>query len=247
MVAFLADGLQFCSGTLITPGVVLTAGHCANGLGPVPYTVAFGSDSASPTLSVPVAQQVLHPMFTTEGAPYDIALLLLAEPVEGVAPVRLCTTPLTSASVGQPIRHVGFGVSNPAAGDGSGTKRTVTYPITEVDPFVVWSGALGEQTCNGDSGGPGLITLGGIEQLEGVVSDGPDCYDAGWDMRVDVVASWITSTAATWMPDAGAHPADGGPTAEDRSGGCSTAGGGWLGLMALGLLGLGRRRCSSER
>jgi hypothetical protein len=256
VVAFMAGGLQTCTGTLVGPAAVLTAGHCANALGEVPYTVAVGTDSSHPTQSVTVADQVLHPQYSGEGKPYDFAMLRLASAVVGVAPLPLATVPLTGADVGTSIRHVGFGVSDPSTGEGAGTKRQVTYPITEVDPFVVWSGAPGEQTCTGDSGGPGFITRDGAEQLAAVVSDGPDCYDAGWDGRVDVVASWIASTAAEWLPDAG--PADAGEGAAHAHGsGCTSSSGAPLGaLLAAGFAlrrqarkralssGVGRRQAS---
>ena len=234
VVAFLGGGLQTCSGSLVGPAAVLTAGHCAHALGDVPYTVAFGSDSSHPTQSVAVAEQVLHPQYTGEGQGYDFALLHLAEPVASVAPLSLATTPLTATDVGTAIRHVGFGVSDPATGEGAGTKRQVTYPITQVDPLVVWSGAAGEQTCTGDSGGPGFITRGGVEQLAAVVSDGPDCYDAGWDGRVDGVAPWIEITIAGWIPDAG--PAGGRVvTSKKQAGGCGSAEGGNAVALAAAL------------
>ena len=88
--------------------------------------------------------------------------------------------------MGAPIRHVGFGINEEAAGTGLGTKRQATYPITEVDPLIVSSNGPGQQTCIGDSGGPGFLTRSGVEQVAAVVSDGPNCHDAGWDGRVDV-------------------------------------------------------------
>jgi hypothetical protein len=248
VVAFLAAGAPFCSGTLVGPTAVLTAGHCANGLGSVPYSVAFGSDAAHPTLAVPVSDQVLHPQYTVEGAPYDFALLHLVQPVTDVSPVPLSLQALTASDVGQLIRHVGFGVSDPAAGTGSGTKRTASYPITEVDTYVVWSGGQGEQTCTGDSGGPGLLARDGGEVLAGVVSSGPDCYDAGWDGRVDVVASWVTATIAPWTPDAGISSDAGPASPAEHGGGCSTAGGDWtLRTAALCLMALGTRRRRTSR
>jgi secreted trypsin-like serine protease len=244
VVAFLAGGLTVCSGTLVAPEAVLTAGHCAHALGDVPYRVALGSDATHPARTISVAEQVLHPRYTGEGQPYDFALLHLAEPVEDVAPLPLSTEPLTQADVGAPIRHVGFGVSDPTTGDGAGIKRQVTYPITEVDPLVVWSGAPGEQTCTGDSGGPGLVARAGGERLAAVVSDGPDCYDAGWDGRVDVVADWVTATTAPWVPDAGPGSDAGAPPTPPRHSGCTSVPGWDLALLGwLGLLGrLPRRR-----
>jgi secreted trypsin-like serine protease len=225
VVAFVVGGLPFCSGTLIAPRTVLTAGHCANLIGKSDgYTVAFGEDASHPTRSVKVAAQVQHPQYTAEGAPYDFALLQLADPVNDIAPARLGTAPLGNQDVGRSIRHVGFGVNDESAGTGRGTKRQASYPITEVDPLIVWSGGPGEQTCDGDSGGPGFLARDGGEELAAVVSDGPNCHDAGWDGRVDVVAPWIAQTEAAWEIDAGQPVADGGAP-DSSSGGCASASG----------------------
>lgn len=236
VVAFLQGGYPACSGALVSPNAVLTAGHCANGIGPSgSYEVAFGQDANRATRRVTVAEQALHPRYTAMGAPYDFALLRLAEPVTGIDPIPLGTAPLTAADVGAPIRHVGFGVSDEAAGTGRGTKRTATFPITQVDPLIVWSVGPGAQTCLGDSGGPGLRSRGGGEELVGVVSDGPNCHDAGWDGRVDIAVDWIDATLAAWTPDAGPAASPMPPTAPlSRSGGCSSGEG--LGMLGLGVL-----------
>jgi secreted trypsin-like serine protease len=229
VVALLAAGYCACSGTLVSPTAVLTAGHCADLLGPaVQYEVAFGSDVAHPSQKVAVSEQVAHPQYTTMGAPFDAALLRLARPVTNVTPVAVGTSALTAADVGVTVRHVGIGVADEAAGTGRGVKRQVSYPITQVEPQLVWSGGPGQQTCLGDSGGPALMTRGGGEELVGITSDGPNCHDPGWDTRADTVADWVSTTVAAWAPDAG--PA---PTPPPK--GCSTAGGG-AGLWVLALV-----------
>src|SRR5205809_262849 len=86
------------------------------------------------------------------------------------AVAALVGAPLDGSVVGRDIRHVGFGVADEATGDGRGSKRTATYPVTKLDPEIVWSGGPGKQTCSGDSGGPGLLD----GELAAVVSDGPD-------------------------------------------------------------------------
>lgn len=48
------------------------------------------------------------------------------------------------------------------------------------------------QTCLSDSGGPGFITLDGVEYLAGVTSRGDaECAEFGVDTRVDVYADWV--------------------------------------------------------
>ena len=188
---------SYCSATLIAPHTLLTAGHCnIDGA-----EAEFGTNADSPTQSIDVSSVVVHPMYSGEGNPYDFAVMKLASDPTGIAPVILNGIALGSANVGQAIRHVGFGVTDDTTGDGGGTRRTVTYPLNTIDAILIYSGAPNEQTCTGDSGGPGFMTLEGATEVEvGVVSDGPNCdlSEDGWDDRVDVVQDWITTTVSGW-------------------------------------------------
>jgi V8-like Glu-specific endopeptidase len=201
VVAVVALGITLCSGALIGPRTVLTAGHCAFGDASKPE-IHFGASSDQPDRVVKVVAKAVHPQFTTMGAPYDFGLLELETPVTDVAPLALRTTALSASDVGATIvRHVGYGVSDEASGGGVGTKRTVSYPITKVDDVIFYSGAPGKQTCTNDSGGPGFVRdPDGVERIAGVVSDGPNCHTDGWDGRADLaaLASFVSDTRASW-------------------------------------------------
>lgn len=188
---------EYCTGTLIAPKTVLTAAHCINAYGAGNfYAVGVGASSSSPQRVVQTAQQVRHPSYG--GNAWDFGVLRLAQPITDVAPIPLNESALTAADVGKPIRHVGFGITNPS-GAGSGVKREVTYNLRQVSRYTIESGANGKQTCQGDSGGPGFMTIGGVEKVVGVVSYGDqNCAYEGWDGRVDVAAQWIRTTMAAW-------------------------------------------------
>jgi V8-like Glu-specific endopeptidase len=211
-VALLSSGSAFCSGTLIAPHTILTAGHCIGGT-ISGRSVDFGPDIGHAVKQIPYADQKKHPRFTAEGAPYDFGLVRLQDAVFDVSPVSLNRAPLAQSLVGHDTRHVGFGRNNENAtgATGLGTKRQATYPITQITDMLVYSGGAA-QTCSGDSGGPGFFTdpVTHQEVEISVVSDGPNCHDIGWDMRVDVGADWIDATLAQWDPDAG-HRTDAGP------------------------------------
>lgn len=190
---------EYCSGTLVGPKTVLTAAHCINAYGSgKSYVVGFGPNVGALTKTIPVAQQVRNPSYN--GNAWDFGILRLSLPATGITPIPLNDTALTTANVGQAIRHVGFGITN-ASGVGSGVKREVTYNLRQVARYTIESGASGKQTCSGDSGGPAFMVLPGDtqEKLVGVVSYGDQsCVIEGWDGRVDVAVNWIRTTMGAW-------------------------------------------------
>ena len=198
-----STGFAVCTGTLVTPTAVLTAGHCP--IDRVWVRQGTRVRSLGWTDHVGVQASARHPGYTAEGGHYDIALIRLDHPLDGIAPVVLSETPLSSADVGATVRHVGFGTTGDdwryvkQIGSG-GIKREVSYPITKVDDFFLWSGAPGKQTCLFDSGGPALRMVNGVERLIGIVSTGDDCHSDGGDTRVDRadVLSWIDAQLAEW-------------------------------------------------
>ncbi len=191
---------SFCTGTLVGPKTVLTAAHCISAQGQnAPYFVTFGTTAASPTQAVRVAQQFKNPMYN--GQSNDFGLLRLERAVVNVTPIPMNDVALTPSLVGQPVRHVGFGVTNGTTQTGGGTKREITTPLRRVMRTGIEAGETGRQTCQGDSGGPGLMTLPGTngERIVGVVSYGDQgCQAYGVDGRVDFGIAWLRTTMAAW-------------------------------------------------
>jgi V8-like Glu-specific endopeptidase len=189
-----AQGRQvgLCTGTVISPRVVLTAGHCVEG---VPgWAVYFGRKSDGGDVAfideIPVVEGVHHPRWDsdrlTEG--YDLGLLLMARPApEVAAPVPIRRAALAGTDAGRAVRLVGFGNTN--LDIGAGIKRTATTTLGGATERVITYGDETVNSCQGDSGGPVLIDEGGEEQVAGVISFGPEgCKDYGGAVRVDVFA-----------------------------------------------------------
>jgi V8-like Glu-specific endopeptidase len=194
---------SFCTGTLIGTKTVVTAGHCWSPYGQLtPYYIVFGSSMSSPDQVVKVASSgwVRHPSYvSTNGQPqHDVSVIQLSQAVTNVAPIGLNLVQPTHGLEGQPIRHVGFGITSAGANE-DGSKRQVTFPINQVTDELIESGATGEQTCNGDSGGPGFITMDGTEVVAGLVSFGDKtCTQGGYDVNVATYSSWILTTMRAW-------------------------------------------------
>lgn len=183
---------KFCTGTLIAPNWVLTAGHCVEGirnsqLRRMTFEVAGTSYAWS--------SYKLHPTYNFPDG--DVALIKLKVSVPGVTPAALRTV---VPQVGETMTIVGFGYTGTGASGitgGAGTKRFGSVRLDGVDPFfVTWNFDSPElnNTAPGDSGGPGFI-----DGLIASVCSGGSNGDAGWgdesfNTRTDVYRSWINTT-----------------------------------------------------
>ncbi|HEY4221303.1 MAG TPA: trypsin-like serine protease [Myxococcota bacterium] len=198
VVGLSLGGYPYCTGTIIAPHTVLTAGHCLIDVG-ITITANAGADESAPSETFDVVDTAIHPDYGGEGKSDDVSLFQLDRATD-IAPVPLSTHRLDDADLGKISRHVGFGVSDENAGDGRGRKRTVDLPITQVTSTFVFSGVTGDvvkQTCDGDSGGPGFfVDDDGEARLISIVSDGPNCHEDGWDIRVDSVRKFIDESMA---------------------------------------------------
>lgn len=199
----------FCTATLVSDRIVLTAAHCfAN----IPQGSSIGFFAGSSLDSPDATGQVLavdrheeHPDFAGGTPPAwidasynDIAVAVLAEPAE-IEPARIVrpgdeVTALVR--VGADALVVGYGQTVPLSKSTSGTKHQGSARIGEVGTHELYLEDAGPQKCHGDSGGP---TLGDLDpgpaqdwRLIGVASRaGKDCTGGSIETRVDAHLSWI--------------------------------------------------------
>jgi V8-like Glu-specific endopeptidase len=194
-VCLLARGLPLCTGVVIAPHTVLTAGHCVNPVGPdEPYFIGIGPDCTKPRQQLRVERMVAHPAYTREGGRFDLGVVKLRDAAP-LTPLTIRWRPLDRTVVGRSLRHVGYGTTEEGV-DLDGQRREVTHPILMIDHDFVWSGDEASNTCVGDSGGPALLD----GQVVAVISDGPGCHAPSADQRVDLAAGWLRSMLAQWEP-----------------------------------------------
>lgn len=201
VVAIVAAQGTACSGTLVSPYVVLTAGHCT-----VPdvvqgASVVFGSSVTAQVSSIPIALAVVHPQFDPSTLANDVGVVVLAS-AASVAPVALGSS---APDVGATLNIVGWGLTGPDAGD-TGQKRQGTSVVTVVDVTTFGVGSAPSQPCEGDSGGPALATVGGVESVVGVTSHGDvACVMGATYTRVDAyLASFVQPMIAEFSPGSAA-------------------------------------------
>jgi len=214
-----------CSGTVVAPTVVMTAGHCV--LGPqnsvyatARFTVVTGAVSPSDPVAPHsgVTKILLHPGFYLPTLRDDVALLVLAVPTSAPAIELARAGDPAVASSGTPAWISGWGVT-------AMTESTNAPPVLERAQTVVRSdafcrrhqplrgrvykrtvmlctddAALGTATCHGDSGGPLIAFRADGTPVEiGITSWGASNCSTGtpsYFARVSAIAGWVSTTLA---------------------------------------------------
>ena len=204
-VAADAPWVPACTGTLVAPDVLLTAGHCvAFGRlfeGFTEFGVTFDPVFAPASRVVRATAQV-HPDYTFRfptplpNDPVDLsdlALLILDEPV-GLVPAHLPPPGFLDrvAARSGPLTFVGYGIPRADASFGErGTRRAGSVRLGSVFAPVVGTTPDPAAGCVGDSGGPLLFGpphtgqgKGGATMVLGVAHSA-DCATFTTFYRVD--------------------------------------------------------------
>lgn len=193
-----------CSGTLISPTVFLTAGHCTNFLaqfGPARSWITFDPEyNPASSERVPIAGFATHPGMDFHTYFNDVGVIILAEPVAGVAPALLASENLLDQMKAagtlqdQTFVNVGYGATadfkgNPPILTRDGLRRFSTSPYGSLTQN--WHHLLGNYDatgqgggCLGDSGAPRF--LGDSNLIVSITTWGDtNCRSLNMGQRID--------------------------------------------------------------
>jgi hypothetical protein len=188
-------GAGACSGTVIASRAILTAAHCLTG-DTVLVRVWLGSGAEL------VAESFTpHPAYRNGGASTaDVGLVVMGQDLERT-PIPLLLS--RDARVGETAVIAGWGRDQSSV---PATLRAGVTTITAASAVLLETqyGTNVSSVCSGDSGGPILLSEGGVWVIAGVTSaTSENVCNTGTNYYVNLRNSSISSFVLELVPNAG--------------------------------------------
>jgi V8-like Glu-specific endopeptidase len=209
VVEFDVDGVDTlrCSGSLISPTIVITAAHCILYSGATSAKVSFDSEVNDNSVWIPATAFYTHPDFCFAcgtGKPrldtHDIAVVILSQKVENKGFAALPSIGFTDALADQtPVTVVGYGtvgISRQKPPHMFQFNSIRNYALSAIiknsgvltDEFIKLTQNPGDakgSVCFGDSGGPAFLADTNIVLASITLATGRNCTGVQWSYRLD--------------------------------------------------------------
>jgi secreted trypsin-like serine protease len=207
----------FCTGVLIHPSIVLTAGHCFIQTRQANVVALNASDQNQLQNAelINIRRMAVHPRYQQTHKLSDMSVAILRKAAT-TAPVPVASTAELNGATR--VTLVGFGNDDIHSTRGFGVKREVEVDMVSIrraaaddldadeqkfgyeSDLEFVAGGRGFDTCNGDSGGPVYISVGGATKVAGLTSRATDdavnpCGDGGIYTRIDANFDFVRQIA----------------------------------------------------
>ncbi len=190
-----AGAPELCTGVIIGPRAILTAGHCTLEQTAGTLTVGVGPSAKLPQRRLVVASVHTYPSYRgLDDAPLglDLGMVLLGEDA------RIPPVPLEGDDSASSARLVGFGMTDAADLESRGDKASAPVAVAPTCATLLRIGDVSANACHGDSGAPILFRdARGVERVGALVSFGTrTCVPPSYAVRVAPYAPWIAEVVA---------------------------------------------------
>jgi hypothetical protein len=183
----------YCSGTLISPTVFLTAAHCGDDGTRVGVTFDTAYEAGDKVYAGTFHSDPLYGQVQSD--PHDIAVVVFDKAVKGIAPATLpAAGSLADLAGSQTFTSVGYGayeVTNQPGGHRylyDDVRMVATGTLNSINPAwlrISMNPSTGNGgTCYGDSGGPNFLGTTGIIAATTITGDAV-CRSTNVDYRLD--------------------------------------------------------------
>ena len=183
----------YCSGTLISPTIFLTAAHCAEDGERVLVTFDTAYEAGDKTYAGTFEADPAYNQ--SQSDPHDIAVVVLDKPVRGIEPAELPEAgSLSNLSPTQQFTSVGYGAYAVPNGPGghqylyNDVRMVATGTLNSVNAAwlrISMNPATGNGgTCYGDSGGPNFLGTTDVVAAITITGDAI-CRATNVDYRLD--------------------------------------------------------------
>lgn len=213
---------HFCAAVLIHPEYLIGSAHCVDDYIGAPSSISATAGRAQLSTDAGETRAIsaitLHPSYSSVSFAFDVAILKLSAPIEGIPPLRLIPPGVGLAEVQGSGSVFGWGVSDTGIAASTQLTDSLQQASVPIPPETTCTNAMqpyfqpgnmmcagklasapgaadGIDTCIGDSGGPLLAALSyGVSRAVAISSWGYDCASYryyGVYSRLDAVSEWI--------------------------------------------------------